>query len=285
LPTSTYTHIPALVLYMQTVRPDSVLDVGVGNGKVGFLARDLLDVMLGERYRKEDRRVRIDGIEIFPDYIQEHQKSIYDHIFIGDAFEVIDTLDNYDLIVLGDVLEHFEKEKAWQFLDKCFLHCSRNIILNIPLGKGWTQPAIYGNPHETHRSWWETKEFEHLTTESALFEFPDLGYYGCFLLDKNDFIHHPVRTRADTLYTEGLRLEAITYFESALDRLPFNKKSEFQLVDLLLKINRIDEATERLKGVLTLCPDDGETKTYIAMLEDILKRNYPGNTHTGEALK
>ena len=281
MPTSTYAHIVALVGYLQAIRPASILDVGVGNGKIGFLARDLLDVMLGERYRKEDRRVRIDGIEIFPDYIQDHQKAIYDQIFIGDAAEVIDTLGSYELIILGDVLEHFEKETAWQFLDKCFLHCSRNIILNIPLGNGWTQPAIYGNPHETPRSWWEAKEFEHLTTESTLFEFPDLGHYGCFLLDKNDFIHHPVRTEADILYAEGMRLEAITYFKSALQSLPFNKKSEFQLVDLMLKIDLIEEATERLKGVLTCCPDDLETKSYIVMLEDILKKRYPENRQTG----
>ena len=84
----------------------------MGNGKLGFIVRDLLDVMHGERYRREEWQVRIDGIEAFPDYVQAHKRAIYDDIHIGDAFDVIDTLGTYDVILLGDVLEHFERSRA-----------------------------------------------------------------------------------------------------------------------------------------------------------------------------
>jgi 2-polyprenyl-3-methyl-5-hydroxy-6-metoxy-1,4-benzoquinol methylase len=94
------------------VKPSSILDIGLGNGKMGFIARDFLDVMLGEKHRREDWKIKIDGIEIFSDYIQEHQRAIYNEIYLGDALEVIDALGSYDLIILGDVLEHFQKEKA-----------------------------------------------------------------------------------------------------------------------------------------------------------------------------
>ena len=139
MPTSTYSHIPTVIRFLETARPGSLLDIGLdiglGNGKIGFLARDLLDVMLGERYHKKDWRVKIDGIEVFGDYIQAHQRAIYDDIHIGDAFEVIDRLGAYDLVFLGDVLEHLEKERAWVFLDKCLAHAKQYVILAIPLGE------------------------------------------------------------------------------------------------------------------------------------------------------
>ena len=108
MPTSPYGHIETLVNYLNVSRPSSILDIGVGNGKIGFLARDFLDVMIGERYHKEDWQIRIEGIEAFPQYIQEHQKAVYDKIHIGNAFEVIDALGSYDMIILGDVLSRPE---------------------------------------------------------------------------------------------------------------------------------------------------------------------------------
>jgi hypothetical protein len=195
MPTSTYCQIQTVVRFLQTLRPTSILDVGVGNGKMGFIARDYLDVMLGQNHRKKDWKIRLDGIEIFPDYVQVHQRFIYDHIFIGDAFEVIDGLGAYDLVILGDVLEHLEKDRAWGLLDKCTDHAGKAVILSIPLGEKWQQPALYGNPHEEHRSFWNRKELESFALEKELFEFPEIGLYGCYLIDKKDY--HQYRIRQD----------------------------------------------------------------------------------------
>jgi len=180
-------------MFLHKVRPSSILDIGVGNGKMGYIARDYLDVMLGERYKKEDWRIRIDGIEVFPDYIQGHQKAIYDHIYIGDAFEVIDGLGKYDLIIIGDVLEHFEKERAWEFADKCADHSNSFMLFNIPLGERWTQGPIYSNPFEVHRSFWSYEEFAPFVAEKSLFHSPGTGDYGCFLVNKVDYIRHRSR--------------------------------------------------------------------------------------------
>ena len=79
MPTSPFSHIVSMIRFLTRMLPSSILDIGVGNGKLGFIARDLLDVMLGERFRKEDWKVRIDGIEVFPRYIQEHQRAVYDN--------------------------------------------------------------------------------------------------------------------------------------------------------------------------------------------------------------
>lgn len=122
MPTSPYAHLYSLVVYLDSLRPKSILDVGLGNGKLGFIARDLLDVMLGKRYHKSEWQLKIDGIEVFRDYIQDHQRAIYNEIYIGDASEIIDQLGQYDVIIMGDVLEHFDKQKGMAFMDKCFSH-------------------------------------------------------------------------------------------------------------------------------------------------------------------
>jgi len=187
MPTSPYVHIQTFVNYLLETRPQSILDIGLGNGKLGYVARDLLDVMMGERYRREDWQVRIDGIEVFPDYIQDHQRDIYDQIYIGDAFETISQLGQYDMIFVGDVLEHFEKPQAWEFFDRCMAHTDKHLILNLPLGSEWEQPAIYDNPYERHRSVWMWPELEPFTWQYKIFDiYP--GQYSCLLIRKEDYI-------------------------------------------------------------------------------------------------
>ena len=192
MPTSPFAHIYTYVTYLFGTRPLSVLDIGLGNGKLGFIARDLLDVMLGESYKREDWETRIDGIEIFPDYIQDHQKAIYDNIYIGDAFEVIDTLGSYDMIVLGDVLEHFKKKQALRLFDKCVAHSNKHIVIFIPLGNNWNQPEIYGNPHEKHLSAWQFQELELFSCSHEVFQYAP-GPYGAFLIKKNDYIDYRIQ--------------------------------------------------------------------------------------------
>ena len=191
MPTSPFSHIPTFIEYLVETRPTSILDIGLGNGKLGFIARDLLDVMLGERYRHEEWQVRIDGIEIFERYIQDHQRAIYNEIYIGNAYEIIPTLEPYEMIVIGDVLEHFEKEQAWELLDRCIARTSGYLILNIPLGPEWTQPAIYGNEHERHLSYWDWKDFEPFVWKYRFFKIHP-GSYGSFLIRKDDYIQHKI---------------------------------------------------------------------------------------------
>ena len=186
MPTSPYIHIQTFVDYLLETRPSSLLDIGLGNGKLGFVARDLLDVMLGEHYRREDWQTRIDGVEVFPDYIQGHQPQIYDNIYVGDAWTLLPRLDTYDMIVLGDVLEHFDKQRAWAFLDICMNRTQSHLILNLPLGEAWEQPEIYNNPYEKHRSVWTWAELSPFVWKYKFFEiYP--GTYSSMLIRKQDY--------------------------------------------------------------------------------------------------
>lgn len=202
MPTSPYEHISFYVRFLSEIRPASLLDIGMGNGKLGFVARDLLDVMLGQRYKKSEWQLRLDGIEAFGEYIQDYHRSIYSQIHIGDAFDVIDHLQNYDMVVLGDVLEHFPKEKGWLFLDKCFAHTDKAVALFLPLGKGWVQEAIYDNEYEIHRSCWEAEELIPASSKHALLNYIP-GGYGAFLMPKAAYLEHRMQMLKESAFFSG----------------------------------------------------------------------------------
>jgi hypothetical protein len=271
MPTSPYCHIGAIVNFLMRIRPSSILDVGLGNGKIGFIARDLLDVMLGERFRREEWQVKIDGIEVFPDYIQEHQRAIYDSIFIGDALQIIDDLGKYDLIVLGDVVEHFEKAAAWEFLDKCANHSTRYMMICIPLGDKWTQPDIYGNEYERHRSFWNRDEFTPFVYEEELFNFENIGPYGAFLVKVEDYMHYRIREKGQTLFMTGREYQAVSYMINAMEGLTVNLSSEFMLIDILLKVEMPEHAIHRLERLQSSFPEDPIVSKYLNKLKDIVK--------------
>lgn len=136
--------------------PMSLLDVGVGFGKYGFLAREYLELWDG-RFEYGKWRRRIDGIEIFPEFIGDLQRAIYDEIHIGDALEIIPRLPlRYDLILLVDVLEHFHEPEARALLGLS-LERGRNVLVSTPLDIG-RQGAKFGNEHETHHFQWRPQD-------------------------------------------------------------------------------------------------------------------------------
>ncbi len=136
----------------------SILDVGCGFGKWGFLIRDTFEVMLGQNFRKQDWRISITGVEPFDRCITGIQKDLYHKIIQKDIFEAFSELEKYDLVILGDVIEHFEKRKAFELLNKLFKH-SDNIIVSTPLGF-IPQGAWADNHREIHKSGWDLEDFE-----------------------------------------------------------------------------------------------------------------------------
>jgi len=157
--TSNWQNISYCIDILKKINPTSVLDVGVGFGRWGIICREFLDVWTGKVFR-EDWRVIVHGIEGFKDNIDEYHKYFYDEIIFGDALEKIDDtpLQKYDLAILGDVLEHFNKNEGIQFLKKC-LQKSKFVLIAIPLGKNWPQTDLYGNKFEAHRSVWRLGDF------------------------------------------------------------------------------------------------------------------------------
>jgi 2-polyprenyl-3-methyl-5-hydroxy-6-metoxy-1,4-benzoquinol methylase len=136
----------------------SILDIGCGFGKWGFLIRDTFEVMVGQHFKKNDWKINITAVEPFPKCITTIQKEIYNKIIIKDIFDVVDELGHYDLIIMGDVIEHFDKDKAYELLDKLLNH-TENILISTPLGF-MPQGAWAGNEKEIHKSGWKLKDFK-----------------------------------------------------------------------------------------------------------------------------
>jgi len=158
MPTSNWQNIACSVGLIRAANPASVLDVGVGFGLWGILCRKFLEASNG-RYFPDQWKVRIDGIEVFRKYIMSYHSFFYTNLYIGDARHIVDALSHsYDLTILGDVLEHFEKAEARLFLEKC-LKKSKRVLIHIPIGPDWPQGAVYGNAHERHLSFWSMEDF------------------------------------------------------------------------------------------------------------------------------
>ena len=184
--TSSWHNIGYCVDVMMKIDPGSVLDVGVGFGRWGMLVREFCEVWRG-RYFSDQWTVRVDGIEAFEKNVCEYHRHFYNQIFVGDAAEFL-TPDRcrYDLIILGDVLEHFERGAAQELLDRCIAG-ARYVMANIPLGAAYEQGEMYGNVYERHRSVWHVSDFQrrelrHYRLFRNYIERP----YGVFVLSRED---------------------------------------------------------------------------------------------------
>jgi hypothetical protein len=157
MPSSRPSLISPVIELIRKINPSSILEVGVGFGKWGFLFREYLDIW-NMRYRREEWRVRIDGIEVFDYYITDIQRRVYDNIYLKSAEDVIDELIDYDLIFLGDVIEHFEKQSGVEFLRKCWSKSKKAIVITTPVNPS-PQGVVFDNPYEKHRSFWQYEDF------------------------------------------------------------------------------------------------------------------------------
>lgn len=135
-----------------------ILDVGIGFGKWGFLIRDLFDVLNAQNFSKSDWKIDITGVEVFPKYITPIQKIIYNKIIKKNISEALDELENYDLIIMGDIIEHFEKKDSHELLRNLF-RCSENIIVSTPFDYK-PQGGYAGNKYEIHKSGWTLSDFK-----------------------------------------------------------------------------------------------------------------------------
>ena len=155
MPTSNPQHLSWLCEQILEHRPKSILDIGVGFGSKGMLFREYSDIW--DRNLK-DWKTRIDGVEIFEDYLTDIHKQIYTNIYIGNILNLIDSLPGYDFIYMGDVIEHIEKDKALALIEK-LKHKGKIVVIVTPedIGK---QGTVFGNANEAHISQWYTEDFK-----------------------------------------------------------------------------------------------------------------------------
>jgi hypothetical protein len=150
-------NLPFVATELQRLNPKSILDVGVGFGKWGVVAREYLEAWHG-RFHREDWQVRIEGIEIFEDYRNPVWDAVYDKVHIGDALTLLETLGHFDVAIICDVIEHIEKPAGRELVQRLLKSCD-TVILTTPLSF-WPQQEEHGNAHEKHVSLWQPEDFE-----------------------------------------------------------------------------------------------------------------------------
>ena len=155
--TSNWQNISFCIDILRRIRPKKILDVGVGFGRWGMLCREFLDVWDGRVFPSE-WEVEILGIEGYQKNIQPYHSVFYTRVINSEALDFLsNTTERFDLIILGDVLEHFSKEQGRNVLELCLLK-STFVLVIVPLGNHWQQGSSYGNAYEQHRSVWTVKE-------------------------------------------------------------------------------------------------------------------------------
>lgn len=160
MPSSTPQGLTTMVRMIQEAHPASILDVGVGYGKWGFLCREYLEAYEGRVY-PESWSAKLIGIEIFEPYVRGFgwTRSIYNEIYVGDALDVARKLVAFDLVIAGDVIEHLEKQRAADLIELLKSKALKMLLVSIPLGVCWLDNRVVaGNQYEKHRSSWSATE-------------------------------------------------------------------------------------------------------------------------------
>ena len=156
----------------------SFLDVGCGAGLYGDIIREVFG-----------KNVQIDAVEPFVEYITRHDlKAKYDRIYMEDIRDACYRLENYDLIVCGDVLEHLGYGEALAAVLELKGHC-RFLWGALPIkveGRAWStgykqcSDEWKENPYNQHLHDWTLAELEYGFSPLWIVPFIQTG---CFLVE------------------------------------------------------------------------------------------------------
>lgn len=148
MPTSIEEGKEWLTGFFENHRPDTVLDVGPGEGTYAKLWRPL------------HKGVWWTGVEVWKPYISKYKlkstktRVMYDEMHNMNAMDAPAHLFYRDLVILGDVLEHMPREQAIVLLNRIHEgpedgHGALNVAVSVPIVHA-PQGAVEGNPYEEH---------------------------------------------------------------------------------------------------------------------------------------
>lgn len=184
--TSNWQNISWCVRAIMQIAPRRVVDIGVGFGRWGMTLREFAEVWFN-RVLPEQWQIEIEGIEAFEGSIADYHRHFYDKIHIGDALEVVPGLEgNWNLAILGDVLEHFYKSDGEKLLAQ-LVDRSDYVLVNLPLGDDWPQAEMYDNPYEEHKAVWEVADFDPalIVAQQTFLDFEERPF-ASFVLSRTD---------------------------------------------------------------------------------------------------
>lgn len=119
-------------LVRQSFKPEetTILDVGAGWGKYRYLLPDYT----------------MDACEVWVPYVNADKLvELYRNVYVADICDL--EIGQYDVIIMGDVLEHIPREKAKQLITRLVTKC-KQIYVVVPYL--YPQGEVEGNPYEIH---------------------------------------------------------------------------------------------------------------------------------------
>lgn len=153
--------VPQIIYLISQLKPKSILDIGKGFGKYGFLIHEYIGIdntkgLSPDKTMKEQSNVIIDAMEIDEQLFLPHLNQIYDKVYKGSILEMYSQLPNYDLLLMIDVIEHLNKDAALKMLEH---FASRKIKMIIATPEKYFHQHLYNSPYEEHISHWQLSDF------------------------------------------------------------------------------------------------------------------------------
>jgi len=153
-------HPDSFAMCMHTVialKPKSVLDVGCGFGMFGLGFRIYGAAWHNYKLKIEEsyHSIRVDGVEICENHVQAWHDIFYDHIFMGNVVELAGSLPNYDVLYMGDCLEHLTEMEASLAIPHLWSRADRLFMLAFPCSTQVSGPRNkFGNDRGGHLTAW-----------------------------------------------------------------------------------------------------------------------------------
>ncbi len=155
--TSLYHNTVFVLNFLSDMQPSSILDVGAGFGRWGFLCR--CHLCGGNSVTHVPvQSVKIDAVEGYAGNVNPVYQAVYDNTHVGDARAVVPVLGQYDVIICGDMIEHLPKEDGIILVDEMITHAKTAVVLSVPLG-ACPQGSLGGNELEQHLATWYEADF------------------------------------------------------------------------------------------------------------------------------
>ncbi len=134
-------------------RPTSLVDVGCGNGLSATLFKSVSGGKISNTYTV--------GLDIFLPYLRSLVSSkprTFDDVVLGDIRRLPLRAGCADVVICTEVIEHLTRNEGEELLEALERLARRQVILTTP-NFNLEQGAFDGNPHQTHKSWWNDAFF------------------------------------------------------------------------------------------------------------------------------
>lgn len=142
-----------------------VLDIGAGAGKYGRMVKEAHPGVTLTAYETEGEYVERFGL-----------RGLYHNVCVCRAIELLNYPDvpAWDLVVLGDVLEHMRRSEGLDLLH-FLVYRTRYMWIQWPMR--YIQEALGGHTSECHISVWTEQDIKALNADYVKVETPPLEGY------------------------------------------------------------------------------------------------------------